>query len=91
MDANFSNNTEAQRFELKLDNKIAFIDYQIAAKTISMLHTEVPKELGGKGIGGMLAEKALDYATIHDLKVVPSCTFIADYIRKNPKYENLLK
>lgn len=91
MDANFSNNGEKQRFELELDKKIAFIDYQLAGETITMLHTEVPHELEGKGIGSMIASKALDYATIHNLKVVPSCTFIADYIRKNPKYESLIK
>ena len=91
MDANFSNNGEKQRFELELDKKIAFIDYQLAGETITMLHTEVPHELEGKGIGSMLAAKALDYATIHNLKVIPSCTFIADYIRKHPKYENLVK
>ncbi len=91
MDANFSNNGEKQRFELELDRKIAFIDYQLTGETITMLHTEVPQDLEGKGIGSMLASKALDYATIHNLTVVPSCTFIADYIRKNPKYESLLK
>ena len=91
MDANFSNNSKENRFELELDNKKTFIDYQIAGKTITMLHTEVPKELGGKGIGSMIAGKALDYAVVHDLKVIPSCTFIADYIRKHPKYESILK
>ncbi len=91
MDANYSNNTEAQRFELELDNNVAYIDYQLAGETITMLHTEVPTELTGKGIGSMIAAKALDYATIHDLKVIPSCTFIADYIRKHPKYESILK
>lgn len=91
MDATFSNNTDRQRFELELDSKAAFIDYQLAGDIITMLHTEVPDNLEGKGIGSMIAGKALDYATIHDLKVIPSCTFIADYIRKNPKYNSVLK
>ncbi len=91
MDAHFSNNGERQRFELELDQKVAYIDYQLVGATITMLHTEVPKELEGKGIGSMIAAKSLDYATIHDLKVIPSCTFIADYIRKHPKYESILK
>ena len=91
MEANFSNNTQAHRFELELDGKVAYIDYRIEGKTLTLLHTEVPKELGGKGIGSMIAEKALDYATINDFKVIPTCTFIAAYIRKNPKYEGLLK
>lgn len=91
MHATFSNNTDRKRFELELDSKTAFIDYQLEGDTISMLHTEVPRDLEGKGIGSMIAGKALDYATIHDLKVIPSCAFIADYIRKNPKYHSVLK
>ena len=91
MDANFSNNIQGRRFELELDGKIAFIDYRLEGKTLSLLHTEVPKELGGKGIGSMIASKALDYATINDYRVLPTCTFIAAYIRKNPKYESLLR
>ena len=91
MDVIFSNNPDKLRFELELDNKLAFIDYELAKQTITMLHTEVPKELEGKGIGSMIAGKALDYATIHDFKVIPSCTFIADFIAKNPKYQSLIK
>ena len=91
MEADFSNNTIQNRFELELDSKIAFIDYQLQGNTMTMVHTEVPKELGGKGIGSMIAAKALDFATIHDLKVTPSCAFIADFISKNPKYKSLLK
>lgn len=91
MEANFSNNIEKQRFELELDEMISFIDYRLDGNTITMWHTEVPKELGGKGIGSMIAAKALDYAIIHDLKVVPTCTFIADFICKNPRYNSIRK
>ena len=91
MNANFSNNGEKQRFELELDGKVAFIVYQLTDQAITMHHTEVPKDLEGKGIGSMLAARALDYCIIHNLKVIPSCPFIADYIGKHPKYESLLK
>lgn len=90
MNANFSNNGDVQRFELELDDKVAFIDYNLLGETIDMVHTEVPTELEGKGIGSMLVSKALDYATIHNLKVIPSCPFIADYIKRYPKYKSVL-
>lgn len=91
MEANFSNNTKLHRFELELDKSTAIIEYRLEGNTITMTHTEVPKELNGKGVGSIIAEKALDYATIHGLKVVASCPFVAHYISKNPKFQGLLK
>ena len=42
---------ERQRFELEADGHVAFSTYERAAGVITILHTEVPKELGGRGIG----------------------------------------
>ncbi len=53
------------------------------------MHTEVPKELGGKGIGSALARGLLDIARAQGLKVVPKCPFVAGYIGKHPEYADL--
>jgi len=90
MAATVIDNTAKQRFELEVDGHLAFIAYGRDGKTVDMRHTEVPKELGGRGVGGTLAQGALDLVAAAGGKVVPSCPFIAKYIDKNEKYKALL-
>jgi predicted GNAT family acetyltransferase len=83
-------NQELKQFEVKINNEVARIEYHIMDERIFLTHTEVPEELSGQGIGSLLAQKTLDHIEKMNLKVVPYCNFIADYIRKNPKYRPLL-
>jgi uncharacterized protein len=55
------------------------------------MHTEVPPELGGRGIGSKIAGGALDLVRARGLKVVAECPFIAGFIGKHPEYTDLLK
>ena len=53
MEYNFKliDNTKENRFEFQVDGHVAFIEYLIGKQNIFLTHTEVPKELAGKGIG----------------------------------------
>ena len=82
-------NTERQRFELDADGHIAFADYKRAGGVLSMLHTEVPKALEGRGIGSALIRGVLDIARSEGLKVNPLCPFAKAYIEKHPEYADL--
>src|SRR5664279_6506436 len=70
-------NAERHRFELDADGHIAFSDYTRDGTTLTIKHTEVPKELNGKGIGSGLVRGLLDIARAQGLKVVPLCPFVA--------------
>ena len=50
-------NESTSRFELNVDGYIAFIDYKQEDDIIKLIHTEVPEELGGKGVAAALVEK----------------------------------
>ena len=84
-------NTSLHRFELEVDGHIAFAEYTRAPDIITSIHTVVPTELGGKGVGSQLARGALDAVRAQGLKVVAQCPFIAAYIAKHAEYQNLLK
>jgi predicted GNAT family acetyltransferase len=86
-----ANNTERHRFELAVDGHIAASYYEIANGVITFIHTEVPPELGGKGIGSRLIRGALDQARADGLKVIPQCPFVKAFIDKHPDYRDLLK
>ncbi len=83
-------NPEKHQFELIVDGHTALAAYRLKPGVITFIHTEVPKELGGRGIGGQLAKGALDQVRERGLKVVPICPFIKAYIEKHPEYQDLL-
>jgi predicted GNAT family acetyltransferase len=83
-------NPEKSRFELIVDGYTALAAYRLKPGVITFTHTEVPKELGGRGIGSLLAKGALDQVRARGLKVVPLCPFIKAYIEKHPAYRDLL-
>ncbi len=84
-------NTERHRFELDADGHVAFSNYKRDSGVITILHTEVPKELNGRGIGSALVRGLLDIVRAQKLKVVPLCPFVAGYIAKHPEYSDLLR
>ena len=84
------NNATDSRFEIDVDGHKAVADYELEGKTITFTHTGVPKELGGKGVGTALVKAALDHARKNNLRVVPLCSFVAGYIKKNPEYADLV-
>lgn len=91
MSTDVRDNTQRHRFELETDGHIAFSEYKREAGVLTVMHTEVPKELNGKGVGSALVRGLLDIARAQGLKVVPKCPFVAGYIDKHPQYADLRK
>ncbi|HLG84056.1 MAG TPA: GNAT family N-acetyltransferase [Bradyrhizobium sp.] len=85
------NNSERQRFELELGGHLAATYYTLEGNVITFVHTEVPAELGGQGIGSRLVGGALDQVRARGWKVVPQCPFVKAYIEKHADYQDLLK
>jgi predicted GNAT family acetyltransferase len=86
----FGDNEERSRFELDVDGVIAFVTYRKSDGAITLVHTEVPPELGGRGIGSKLGRATLDAVRAHGRKLAVECDFIRNFMRKNPQYNDLL-
>jgi predicted GNAT family acetyltransferase len=80
------NNPLRQRFEIRMDGHLAKLNYREGDGEIDMVHTEVPAELGGRGLGNKLVEAALTYAREKKLRVIPSCGFVAKYLQRHPEW-----
>ncbi len=84
------NNTDAERFEVQLGDKIGLIKYRKDGPNYVLIHTEVPPEYGGQGIADRLAYVALETIKAEGVYLVPICPFIKSYLRRHPEYEPLV-
>jgi len=82
---------ENSLFAIQIDGDMAYQEYIQTKTDLVITHTEVPKQLEGKGLGSLLAKNALQYAEENGLKIMPLCPFMAAYMRKNYEtYKHLL-
>jgi predicted GNAT family acetyltransferase len=84
------NNKAQHRYELTVEGHLAATYYSLSDGVITFIHTEVPPELGGKGVGSALVKGALDQARADGLKVIAQCSFVNAYIGKHAEYADLL-
>ena len=89
--ADVVNNPAQHRYEIVVDGYLAATYYKLSDGVITFIHTEVPKELSGKGVGSQLIKGALDQVRAEGLKVIPQCPFVKAYIDKHGEYADLLK
>jgi predicted GNAT family acetyltransferase len=81
-----TDNTSLHRFELHGDGQTAVVVYERAGDLLRLIHTEVPQSLEGKGVGSKLVSAVLRFAEENNLSVVPLCPFVAQYVKRHPKY-----
>ena len=80
-------NIEKHRFELWVEEKCSFIDYELESDRLILVHTEVPEELEGKGLAAALVEKTLQHLQEHNLKMQPLCSYIKAYLKRHLEWE----
>lgn len=83
-------NGRANRFEMKIEDHICVLEYQVRGNTIFFTHTGVPSELEGQGLASRLAQAGLEFAREKSYSVVPACEFIEVYLRRHPEYKDLV-
>jgi predicted GNAT family acetyltransferase len=81
-------NDQLLRFEHAADGEVAFLDYKLEGDRLTLVHTEVPEALEGRGLGGVLVKAALSYAQENDLTVIPVCSFVRSYLKRHPEAAN---
>ena len=84
------NNPAERRFEAKVGDYLARIDYIPDEKHIIFTRTLVPEAIEGQGVASKMVRTALSYAQDNGLKVIPQCPFVAGYIEIHPKYQSLV-
>ena len=81
---------EAQtRYELDTEHGMAVAVYRQQGDALVFVHTEVPPEVEGKGIGAQVVRAALDDSRKRGFKIVPACSFVVAFMRRHPEYNDV--
>jgi predicted GNAT family acetyltransferase len=83
-------NAAQHRFELETEGHTAYLYYRLEPGVITLVHTEVPPALGGRGVGSTLVRGVLEATRAKGLKLVVKCPFVAGYMGKHPEFNDLL-
>jgi predicted GNAT family acetyltransferase len=84
------NHEAANRFEMKVDGYVAFIEYKLYPGKIALLHTEVAPQLEGKGAATAIIEKALEYIERNHFTLIPLCPLVVAYIKRHPEWKKIV-
>jgi uncharacterized protein len=79
-----TDNQAESRFELWVDGLLSELPYRLNGKRLVLIHTEVPEELEGRGLGGALVTAAVDRAARESMTLVPLCPFARGWLERHP-------
>jgi predicted GNAT family acetyltransferase len=82
MDAGFSDNHHAGRFELDITGQIAFANYRRTDDGLLIFHVETPRALRGQGVAARLMEQVLEAARAEGREVIPFCSYASSWMRR---------
>jgi predicted GNAT family acetyltransferase len=83
-------NVDDSRFEIRVDEDLAFLLFRLRGTKLSLIHTEVPPAQQHQGLADALARAALEYARGQSLRVKVICPFVAKYLTRHPEFQDLV-
>ena len=80
------------RFRLSIDGReVAVLDYRRLPGTWNIVHTYTDPASRGYGVASDLVRAVLDTAREQDVKIIPTCPYVAWWITEyQPGYEDLV-
>jgi len=73
------------RFEIWRDGSVAYVEYDVHDGALDIMHTIVPFNLEGKGIGSELVAAAYDWGRKQNLAPVATCRFAHVWLQRHPE------
>lgn len=80
-------NAAESRYELREgDDVVGLLEYERKGDELDLFHTEVKPELRNRGLGEVLVRGALDDLRARGERFVPTCPYVAAFVRRHPEY-----
>ena len=89
-EVNVRHNPAANRFEAVVDGHLAVAEYQPEGGRVVFTHTFVPSELRGRRIAEKLVRSALEWMRAEGKRIVPSCSYVAAFVRRHAEFQELV-
>ncbi len=79
------------RYEVRVGDELTGkLEYRRQVGAVDLFHTEVEPGVRNRGLGAVLVRGALDDLRARGDRVIPTCPFVAAFIRRNPEYADLV-
>lgn len=86
-------NLAEHRFEMPIDGgegDIAAAYYRFEDGRLALIHTEVPHQFTGQGIGSQLARGVFDAIRARGGQIVLRCSFMGACYTRHPEYSDIV-
>jgi predicted GNAT family acetyltransferase len=91
MDATVRNAVGRSRYELVVQGRVlAILEYRVNGDIVVLPHTEVMRNLRGRGLAETLVQGALDDLRSQGKRIVPACWFVREFIDDHEDYADLV-
>jgi len=85
MDVEIVDEERRSRYVTRVDGSEAELVYRRRGSRVVLVHTGVPDELEGRGLGGALVRFAVEDARRRGETVVVQCPFARTWLRRHPE------
>jgi uncharacterized protein len=68
----------------------AYVTYARKGDRLTLVHTEVPKALSGRGVGSSFATAVFEDVRRRGLRVAVECEFLEAFIKRHPEFADLV-
>ncbi len=83
-------NEEGGRFIARdQEGQEGYLAFTKKGATLVATTTQVPEEMGGKGVGSALMRELIAYADKHRQVIYPQCSFVEHQFNKHPEWTAL--
>ena len=81
----------SRRFTVAASSGTAVLAYAPSGPdTLELYSTYVPPGDRGRGIAARLVEAAVQYARAEGFRIIPSCWYVAQWLRHHPEHADLV-
>jgi predicted GNAT family acetyltransferase len=71
------------------EKEIGFCTYERDGSVLTVTHTVVDKDYGGRGIARRLLDEVVGFARSEHAKILPECSYAEHVFGKDPSYEDV--
>ncbi len=90
LEITLKDNTFLRQFETTIDSHLAIIEYSLQERKIFLTKINIPEEITATDFQNQFIICVFKHVEDRNLKLVPTCTELISFMRKNKQYKALL-